>query len=176
MDEVPKQLAQSLIIRKSLVTMFLRLILAELLVAVVYVAIRVALAALQVQADVDLSLNPFVLTKSLLFTSIEIIIAMYIVLQWANNYYILKPEKEIVYVTGIITRKERSFSLSNVQSISSQQGLFGRILKYGAIRIFSPALQQEIYLTEIPNPKEVVEKIKQIDTALPAKTGFIIRR
>ena len=173
MEEAPAQFSQSLIIRKSMVTMFMRLIVVELLVAGVYFAIRLGLAVLHVQADIDLTLNPLVLTKSLFFTLIEIVFAMYIFLQWANNYYILK-EKEIVYVTGIITRRERNYSLANVQSISSEQGLFGRILHYGTITIFSPALQRELYLTEISNPRDMVEKIKQV-AAIPGKMGFILK-
>lgn len=168
-------LPQSLIIRKSMVTMFLRLVLAEVLVAGIYFAIRLALVALQLQADIDLTLNPIVLSKSLFFTVIEILFAMYIFLQWVNNYYILK-EQEIVYVTGIINRRERNYSLANIQSISSEQGLFGRILHYGTIRIFSPALQQELFLTDIPNPKGVVEEIRKVETAIPGKLGFILKR
>jgi len=175
MEEAPVQLTQSMIIRKSMVMMFLRLIVVELLIAVVYLGIRFALAALQIEADIDLSLNPLVLTKSIFFMLIEIFTAIFLFLKWANNYYILR-EKEIIYVTGIISRRERNYSLDNIQSISSEQGLVGRILNYGTIKIFSPALQRELFLTDIPDPKEVVEKIKQVSTTIPGKMGFILRR
>lgn len=158
-----------------MVAMFLRLLVAEVLVAGVYFAIRLALATLQIASDIDLSLNPLVLTKSILFMLIEIFTAIFIFVQWANNYYILK-EKEIIYVTGFILKRERSYSLDNIQSISLQQGLVGRILRYGTITIFSPTLQQELSLTEIPNPKDVIEKIKQLNTTIPGNMGFILKR
>jgi len=155
------QYSNNLTIRKSAAVMFIRLVMFEFLSGILYVLLRMGLRYLDIQLDTEFSLTPLALVKSLFFMIAEIGVAGFVILQWINNYYIL-TSNEIKYITGIISKREMNYSLENVQSVSFEQGLIGRILNYGSVKIFSPALQQELFLTEVPNPSKIVENIKEV--------------
>jgi len=69
-----------------------------------------------------------------------------------------------------------NYSLKNIQSVSFEQGLMGRVLNYGSVKIFSPALQQELFLTEVSSPRQIVDNIKQVIEDDTGSTKFIMRR
>ena len=169
------QNSNNLIIRKSTAVMFTRLIMFELLFGILYMLLRIGLRYLDIQLDTEFSLSPLALVKSLFFMIVEISVAGFVILQWINNYYILSSD-EIYFMTGIISKKKKSYSLENIQSVSCEQGLIGRILNYGRVKIFSPALQQELLLTEVSNPNTIVDNIKKNLKDNANKPKFIMRR
>lgn len=169
------QYSNNLIIRKSAAVMFIRLIMFELLAGILYVLLRMGLRYLDIQLDTEFSLTPLALVKSLFFMTVEIGVAGFVILQWINNYYIL-TSNEIKYITGIVSKKEMNYSLKNIQSVSFEQGLIGRILNYGSVKIFSPALQQELFLNEVPYPSQVVDNIKDVLEESNNKAQFIMRK
>ena len=168
-----RNISKTLIIRKSTIVMLLRVILFELLSGVLYVLLRIGLQLIDIQFDSELSLTPIALFKSFLFMTAEITIAVYVILHWLSNYYALSS-KEITYVTGMVSKRENSYSLANVQSVSFEQGLVGRILNYGTVKIFSPVLKQELYMTEVSNPRQIVDHVK--DLLIVDKMNFILRK
>lgn len=169
------QSTNNLVIRKSTAIMFIRLVTFEILSGILYVLLRLGLKYFDIQFDSELSLTPLALVKSLFFMVVEIGVAGYVILQWVNNYYILNS-KELRYVTGILSKREMNYSLKNIQSVSFEQGLVGRILNYGSVKIFSPALQQELFLTEVSNPSKIVDNIKDVLDKSNNKAQFILRR
>lgn len=169
------QYSNNLVIRKSAAVMFVRLIMLQLLAGILYLLLRIGLRFLDIQFDSEFSLSPLSLIKSLFFIVIEIGVAGLIILQWISNYYIL-TSNEVKHITGIISKREINYSLENIQSVSFEQGLLGRILNFGNVKIFSPALQQELFLTEVSNPSKIVENIKQALDNDKGSTRFIMRR
>ncbi len=164
-----------LVIRKSPAVMFLRLIIFELVAGALYILLRLALRAVDIQLDSEFSLSPLALIKSSFFLLIEVVVAGYVILQWLNNYYIL-TSTEVRYMTGILSKREENYSLKNIQSVSFEQGLIGRIFNYGNVKMFSPALQKELFLTEVSNPKQIVENVKRMIEDDSGNTKFIMRR
>ena len=162
-------------IQKSVVVLFLKLVLLEVSIGVIYILLRIGFSYLSPQMDTELLSNPFSLIKSTLFMFVEISIAGFVILQWINNYYIVTLS-EIVFITGIISKKEVGYSLKNIQSITVEQDILGRILNYGNIKIFSPALKEDLYLIEISDPKNIVDSIKKILSEKSDKSQFILRR
>ncbi len=176
MDHVKNnQYSNNLTIRKSAAVMFIRIVILELLLGILYVLLRMGLRYLDIQLDTEFSLTPLTLVKSLFFMVAEIGVAGFVILQWINNYYIL-TSNEIKYITGIISKREMNYSLKNIQSVSFEQGLIGRIFNYGNVKIFSPALQQELFLAEVPNPSQIVENIKEVLEESNNKAQFIMRK
>lgn len=171
----PSQQTDILVIRKSAALMIVKLITFELLAGFIYILLRLALRALDLELDTEFSLDPLALIKSFFFLLIEIAVAGYVILQWLNNYYIF-TSREVKYITGTFTKREMNYSLSNIQSVSFEQGLIERVLNYGNIKIFSPALKQELFLTEVTSPRQIVETIKQVIEDDSGNTKFIMRR
>lgn len=169
------QYSNNLIIRKSAAILFIRLIAFELLAGLLYLALRVVLRFLDIQLDTELSSDPLSLIKSIFFVAIEMGVAAFVILQWTNNYYILTPF-EIKYATGIISKREMNYSIKNLQSVSFEQGLIGRVFNFGNVKAFSPALQKELFLTEVSSPSKLVENIKDVLEEGNNKAQFIIRR
>ena len=174
MDGEPQQYFQEVILKKSLVLLFFKFTIAEVFLAGCYLAVVVAIEFVNFHFGIDLGIHPLTLTKSLLFTLLEILVTAYFFLQWNYNYYILRT-KEVIYMTGIIVKQKRSYALDNVQSVSSRQGIFGVLFNFGTITIFSPALKSELQLTEIPNPNAVTMKIKQMNMDQDNKMGYILK-
>jgi uncharacterized membrane protein YdbT with pleckstrin-like domain len=155
--------------------MIVRLVIFELLSGIIYMVIRIGLQYLDIRFDTEFSLSPVALVKSVFFMMAEVTVVGYIVLHWLNTYYVLSSN-EVKYITGIITKREMNYSLKNVQSVSFEQGLIGRILNYGSIKIFSPALQKELIMTEVYNPTQIVVTIKKVLNDNSNKAQFFVRR
>ena len=168
------QYSNNLVIRKSAAMMFVRLMMFELISGAVYILLRISLRYVDIQLDTEFSLTPLALLKSLFFMIIEIGVAGFVILQWLNNYYIL-TSREVKHISGIISKREMNYSLENIQSVSFEQGVIGRILNYGSVKIFSPALQKELFLTEVSNPRQIVENVKQVLEDDSGNTKFIMR-
>lgn len=169
------QYSNNLIIRKSEIVLLMRIIIFELLAGLLYILLRIVLRLLDIQFDTELSLDPLSLIKSAVFVVIEIAVVGLAILQWKNNYYILTPY-EIKYVTGNLSKKETNYSIKNLQSVSYEQGLIGRVFNYGNVKAFSPALQRELILTEISSPHLVAENVKDVLEESGNKSQFIMRR
>jgi uncharacterized membrane protein YdbT with pleckstrin-like domain len=164
----------TLLIRKSLFVMFSRLIALELLIILIYLLIRVALNRFDIFAWIGMSSEPFIFALTILVVFLELFVAVYVILQWANHYYILTP-MGIKYRTGILFKKEKEYSLINIQSVSYHQGMFARLFNYGDIIIFSPALQGELHLTAVSSPQLLAELIKSAHAG-KSRLGFVLRK
>lgn len=85
---------------------------------------------------------------------------LFCVLSWTNTVYILEPE-HIITKTGIFFTTEERYNMQAMQTIEIKQGLLGKILNYGTIRLFNPALEKQITLSNISNPYPEANIIKQ---------------
>jgi uncharacterized membrane protein YdbT with pleckstrin-like domain len=164
-----------LTVKRSVPVLIVKLLVAELMILSLYSFSKIVLFWLSSNSDFTLITNPILFLKSSLFGIIEIIAVIFILVEWVNNYYILR-KKEIVYVNGIFKISRRTYNLTNVQSVYYEQSLLGRLLKFGTVKIFSPALQKDLYLTEVPYPENVVENIKLVANSEDANVRFILRR
>ncbi len=169
------QYSNYLIIRKSATVLLLRLVTFEILAGSLYLLLRIGLRYLDIQFDTAFTLDPLSIVKSLSFIIVEIAVVGFIILEWVNNYYILTPY-EIKCIMGIFSRREANYSIKNLQSVSYEQGVIGRLFNFGNVKAFSPALSKEIFLTEVTSPKQVAENIKDVLQETGNKAQFIIRR
>lgn len=92
----------------------------------------------------------------------KIVLTLYIVLSWLNEYYEIKPT-QIVYRRGILWRKEDVYDLNprdpavRISSIGIQQGLLGRIFNYGTLFFYDRGTYKYEYLHYIHNPLRYFE-------------------
>lgn len=162
-------------IHRSLVVFVWRLLIVELLFGLLYIFARIVADFLNVNQILGVGLEPYIFFQSLAFFFIEISLVLFVVLHWLSNYYIIKGN-ELIVVTGILVKKEQAFSLSGAQAITYEEGIIGRLLNYGDVHLFSPILQKEVYLSNVPDPKHIVDLIETAKSADSSRYGFMVRR
>ena len=93
--------------------------------------------------------------------TVKIFITLFIILQWLNEYYEIHPNK-ILHKKGIIWKKEKQYSFTELQSLDMDQGLIGRILNYGTISLYDYRERKYADLYLIHNTKKyyrILEKL-----------------
>lgn len=90
----------------------------------------------------------------------KIILTLFIVLEWLNEYYEITPSK-IFYRRGIIWRREDAYDLTlksnRITAIGIQQGILGRIFNYGTLFFYDRGVYKYYYLHYIHNPLRYLE-------------------
>jgi uncharacterized membrane protein YdbT with pleckstrin-like domain len=139
-------------VRQSIAFLLLRLIVIEMLASFVVVVVNGFIISPLIN-DVIRSFL-FQLNVPILYiflVILKIILAIYVVLQWVNEYYKITP-KEIIHKKGFIFKKEERYKINHVAEISLEQGFFGRIFNYGTIKLYDWATDKTAYLYLIHNP------------------------
>lgn len=95
----------------------------------------------------------------------KILLTLFIVLEWLNEYYEITPTK-IFYRRGIIWRRENAYDLSlksnRVTSIGVQQSLLGRIFNYGTLFFYDKGVYKYYFLHYIHNPLRYLEVLHDL--------------
>lgn len=148
------------IIRKSFPLLVIRIILAELILEGIYVGWRFGIDFLPIETDVKVLFHAITTGVFIVVTILQIILLVVIFSKWMNEYYELQDD-EIIQWTGILTKRGKSYQYNNLQSLTVHQSILGRLLKYGTVSMYVPALGQDLDFTEVPKPFAFVELIKQ---------------
>lgn len=69
--------------------------------------------------------------------------------------------RRIIVKTGLISRKTFEMNLSKIESVNVDQGILGRILGYGTIRIVGSGGTKEIF-PDIKKPLEFRKKFQEL--------------
>jgi uncharacterized membrane protein YdbT with pleckstrin-like domain len=69
--------------------------------------------------------------------------------------------KRVIIKTGLISRKTFEMNHSKIESVNVDQGVFGRLLGYGTIRIVGSGGTREIF-PKIQNPLEFRKKFQEL--------------
>ena len=107
----------------------------------------------------------FIFSKNVGFfitlAAVKILLTLFVVLQWINEYYEITPTK-IIYRRGIIWRKEDTYGLSRINAIGVQQGIFGRIFNYGTLFIYDVGVFKYYYLNYVHNPLRYLDVLHNL--------------
>jgi uncharacterized membrane protein YdbT with pleckstrin-like domain len=87
------------------------------------------------------------------------IIAAYVVLSRMQSRYIVTDERVKAKV-GLISSKTREYRIPDIQSITTEQSIFERILGHGSIMIRT-ASNDEIYWHGVPEYQEAANSIRE---------------
>ncbi len=95
----------------------------------------------------------------------KVILTLFVVLQWLNDYYEISPAK-IFHRKGIVWRKEDTYDISlkstKITTIGIQQGLIGRIFNYGTLFFYDRGVYKYYYLHYIHNPLRYLEVLHHL--------------
>jgi len=146
--------------RESVVLIGIRLIITEFLFGL---SIFLAFAALSFLSQYLTFENPFpvylILLVVLLIINIRIIFL--IILKWHFEYTEI-TKNAIIKHTGILYKKEETFSCNLIETITLNQNFLGMLFDYGTLELLDPALKESICLYNIASPKKYSEVIKKI--------------
>lgn len=91
---------------------------------------------------------------SILFLSvIQLLITIYAFLRWHSESYLIRPSA-VSRKKGIIFKKNKTIPLEKSTIVSSSSGPFGKIFRYGSIRLENASGHILLNLSEIPRPKK----------------------
>lgn len=171
------QAQSSIMLRKSIATLIIKISILQALVVLIYMAIRISKLWVFKEFFFDndyhdlnfwLGISVFVL---IIISQTVILVA--IVLQWFNEFYKVN-KTSIVHTRGVFHRKEDIYSLKTVESGSVMQTLLGKLLNYGTVKIYSPVLKREYFLTEISDPQNIRDMMISLMTETKSKNEKII--
>lgn len=92
---------------------------------------------------------------------VKILLTLFIVLEWLNEYYEITPTK-IFHRRGIIWRKEDVNDISGdrssrITAIGIQQSILGRVFNYGTLFFYDRGVYKYYYMHYIHNPLRYLE-------------------
>ncbi len=150
-----------ILLRGSVFTFVSKLVVSILIFSTIRILIRFPLLYLDLNQNLFTQLYTINTIIVLLLIFFEVLVVLIITLTWVNEYYEVSPG-QIIHKRGILIRKENTYTCQHIQTIDLDQGFIGRIFNYGTLTLYSPALEDKIYLNNIDKPQEYIEKIKKI--------------
>lgn len=158
--ESPKAHEFRYLIRASVVFLVSRIIISQLVIVAISLAITMPLILFKEEIDNVihvLALYPLVM---ILIQGIDATIIVVIILDWVNTIYIIRP-KEIIIQKGIWKIREHVYATDHIEEVTVDQSMWGRIFNYGKVKVYNPALHEDVYLDNIPNPNVYARVIRQ---------------
>ncbi len=168
------EIGSTYIIRKSFSVLVLRLVVMELLLEGIYVGWRFGIDFLPIIIETKVLLHLFTTIIFIFVTFFQLGLLLIIVIRWLNEYYELQ-EDELIQWTGVLTKKGKSYPYTNIQSITVEQSWFARLLGYGTVNLYVPALGQELTFDEVPKPYVFIELVKK-HMPKGKSPGFLFRK
>ncbi len=106
-------------------------------------------------------------TSSFFYTDLVIklifgFLLLFVVLAWVYEYYIFKQDR-IIIRKGIVFSSEEVYHTENIHEAEVVQGLVGKILDTGTLKLTYGArgVEKVLYLNHIPRPYHVAGHIKK---------------
>ncbi len=102
----------------------------------------------------------------------KIILTVYIVLDWLNEYY--EMDRQFIYHRrGIIWTSEQKYAIANIQSVKLEQGLWGKIFNAGNLRFYDAEVKKEFLIYMIHNPLRYFEILDKMLPRVDAEKKVI---
>ncbi len=103
---------------------------------------------------------------------VEIGLIFFIFFRWYKEYVLIKSDK-VVHGKGILYRKHATIPLSEIHSVTYQQGPLGRLTRYGTVHIEDAGSRQSMALSDMSQPQDFVEHILELKRTMPAATVYL---
>jgi uncharacterized membrane protein YdbT with pleckstrin-like domain len=153
-----------IIIRRSAIFLFTKLMALEIIAVGIFLALRLPLHLFEFSAQDNSSIFSVYTSLYIGISIVKIFLIIWIILLWMNEYYEIIPGT-LIHKTGIFSTSKKTFSLSNIETNEVKQSLFGGIFHFGSIEIYNPLLKQEFFLVNIPFPQKyliIIQKYSNI--------------
>ena len=159
-------------IRQSIAILLSKLVLADILVAIVVIGFYFLLVQGEQYMQIIGKYTIAILIIFALFGIIKIGLTVYIVLQWLFEYYEITPEA-VIHKKGIIERKTEKYNLKNVRKVIIHDTFLGELFNFATVTLFDIRLNKYLDMYLIHNPDRYVKILKQIRPHLETKTDHV---
>ncbi len=148
--------------RQSIFFLIYRLIGIEILLALLYLLLRIPktfLFGLDIPFDTLVQIQWIGVVYFIILSIIQTALVIYVVIQYESQSYEVHQQL-LAKNSGIINKNTETYSIRNIESVIVKQGILGRLFKYGDVTIHNPALKQDFHLPGIPNPHYYADLIE----------------
>ena len=150
----------SVILHQSIFIIIFRIMTLELFFDFLYSLLRIPELYFNLSPVIKIELIPYYFVVFVFFSLVKMIILLVITLRWITVVYEIRKQ-EIIFKTGILKVHVNAYSCAHMQEVSYNQSLFGRILNYGSVEIYSPSIEGNIILKNIPAPRKYQSLIEK---------------
>jgi hypothetical protein len=140
-------------IRQSIFFLVMKLITLEALAALGVIVFHALLFSASVRTNINGELILFNVPLFVILVIAKTSLMIFIIIQWLDEYYEITT-KEVIHRKGLIFKKEERHKLDHLGLLKIEQGLLGRIFNYGTLRLYNWALDKDVFLYLIHNPKK----------------------
>lgn len=155
-------------IRQSILILLLKLVLVDLVFAVLIVGFYFVLMQ-GGQITEFAAQNIFVFLAALGIAGIlKIFVSVYVVLQWLNEYYEITPDA-ILHKKGIIFRKTEMYKIDKIRMMDIEDTFLGELLNYATITLYDIRLNKYLVMYLIHNPQRYARILKTLKPTLEIK-------
>lgn len=148
-------------VRTSIVFLISKLIILDIIATAVALAYFGAVSYSLLSEEARLMIFSYNLGYFLTLGIAKVFLSLYVVLQWINEYYEIRPDK-IIYRRGIIFRRVDVYDYAHIRSIGVHQGMLGRIFNFGSLSIYDRGVYKYYYLSYIHNPLKYFDLLKKL--------------
>ena len=148
-------LGQTYSIRRSIYSVFIRVLVLEFVIAVLFIIVQVisfSIGRAIGNPTTDLSVSLAVLGLLQVANTVYLI---FLIAQWMNDQYIITPD-EVIIKKGIYSKGEHAIQFDTIKSADIQQNIFSRQLGYGTIILRSIIGSNPIFLEDVPEPQKYI--------------------
>lgn len=161
MTEQSKITLTYLNIRQSIVILLTKLIFTDILLATIVISFFFGLAKGEPFFGISFMNPPLFLTVFISIGVIKILLSIYIILLWLNEYYEITPEY-VIHKQGIIFRKTESYRVDHIRRIEIQDTLLGELLNFATVTLYDIRLNKYLEMYVIHNPDRYVRVLKEL--------------
>lgn len=159
-------------IRQSIVILLAKLILTDIIAAFVVIGFYFLL----VQSE---QFTPDASRSTVLFLSVfgtigifKIILSIYVVLQWLNEYYEITPNA-VIHKRGVFVRKTEKYNLDKIRALSVENTVVGEMCNYATITLYDLRMNKYLDMYLIHNPERYARILRTLRPDLEFKTDRI---
>ncbi len=117
----------------------------------------------EVSLDTKIQFVAFNNVYILLLVAAKVVMTLFIVLQWVNEYYEIRTDR-LIHRRGVIWRKEDVYEFSHIRSVGVHQGIFSKLFNFGTLRLYDWEMEKHVYIYLVHNP---MKYHKILETLLP---------
>lgn len=103
---------------------------------------------------------------------IKIVIGIYVVLLWLNEYYEMTPEY-VVHKTGIIFKKQEQYRIDHIRRINVEDSFMGELLNFATITIYDIRLNKYLDMYLIHNARRYAKIFQQLKPDIEMKEDHV---
>ncbi|MDB5161270.1 MAG: Membrane-flanked domain [Candidatus Saccharibacteria bacterium] len=146
-------------LRESIFVLTERVLLLQLIVGLASILINLALVLLISTGASSSFLIIALSLGNIIVQTLDALVLIYLVLQWVNTSYVIKPD-EIIVRRGITHIRTSVYKTERIESVAVEQSLLGKLLNYGTLKFHDPYVKEDIYVANITNPHKYADIAK----------------